>query len=355
MYSKAIRTVLITIASGLLLVAALVVFADPFYHYHRPWGEMKIYLYNTVYQSPGQAENFDYDTALLGSSMTENNRPSWYREVGEEPVKIAYSGARTEDFRLLLGRIFKTHPDVPKVIMDINEYQIAVDPQSRFASGDEYLYDDNPFSDVKYIFNKDVIAASTGRILAGFLGAPGNEEDAYTWDDPSLFGKEMVRKDYELAVSNVNRAFAVSEKTTAEDNEIMTMVSENLANITQYVEAHPDTQFILYYPPYSVAYWQSLIETGEIEHTLLRYRTATEILLGFDNIKLYSFQDDKEVIENLDGYRDTCHFHPNVNRRIFEITHSDDETFLLTSDNYVDRFSDFEDYIYSADFERFWE
>lgn len=355
MYSKAVRTILITIASGLLVCLALVLIADPFYHYHKPIEGMEVYLYNTVYQSPGQAENFDYDTALLGSSMTENNRPSWYKKIGDKPVKIAYSGARSKDFELLLGRIFKKHDNLNRVIMDINEYQISVDPLSRFASNDEYLYDDNPFTDVNYIFNKDVLASSIGRVMAAMAKAPGNEEDAYTWDDPSLFGKDQVRKDYDLAVSNVNRAFSINEKSDADNEEIVTMVSENLENITHFFKEQPQTQFILYYPPYSVAYWQSLIETGEIDKSLLRYRAATQILLQYDNVKLYSFRMDKEVIENLDGYRDTCHFHPDVNRRIFEIINSEDETFLLTKENYIDRLSEFEDYIYNVDFDSFWE
>ena len=354
MYSKAVRTVLITIASGFLLLIAFVVIVDPFYHYHEPIGSMQMYLYNTVYQSPGLAENYDYDIALLGSSMTENTRPSWYREAGDHPVKIAYSGAMSKDFDLLLGRVFKTHPNLPKVVMDINEYQLSVDPESRFASNDEYLYDDNPFTDVKYIFNKDVLSASAGRLVSCILGVPGNEEDAYTWDDPALFGKEQVKIDYELAMENVNRAFAVSEKTTAEKDEIIRIVSDNIENITKYVKEHPDTEFVFYYPPYSLAYWQSLIENDEAEYTLLRYRTATEILTGFENVKLYSFQNDYEVIENPDLYRDSCHYHPEVNRKIFEIMNSDDDTFLLTSENCDKWYADFEKYIDSADFDNFW-
>ena len=74
---------------GFLLVAgmacgaatALVVYVDPFFHYHKPLPGFPYLVDNQLSQNPGMAAHMDYDSVILGSSMTVNFQTKWFGEL----------------------------------------------------------------------------------------------------------------------------------------------------------------------------------------------------------------------------------------------------------------------------------
>ena len=78
MYKKFVRnTLMMTVA--LLIVCGSAIFAiDPYYHYHTPWFGLQATPFQERYCNAGLAEHFDYDSVIIGSSMTENFRASWF-------------------------------------------------------------------------------------------------------------------------------------------------------------------------------------------------------------------------------------------------------------------------------------
>ena len=55
---------------GLGAVATLVFVVDPFFQYHKPINGFPYIVDHQVNMNPGLAKNMDYDSILLGSSMT---------------------------------------------------------------------------------------------------------------------------------------------------------------------------------------------------------------------------------------------------------------------------------------------
>ncbi|HKM34573.1 MAG TPA: hypothetical protein VJY54_07505, partial [Lachnospiraceae bacterium] len=94
--------------------------------------------------------------------------------------------------------------------------------------------------------------------------------------------------------------------------------ADNMKNLTSVIEAHPETQFYFFYPPYSILYWEEQVLTGRLDTILSIYQLSMETLLKYDNVRVFYFQDEKQIIESLDDYRDVCHFAPAVNKYIFE-------------------------------------
>ena len=47
----------------MIIFAAWIVIMDPFHHYHAPWFGMPAIFEDVVYQTPGNAVNFEYDSA----------------------------------------------------------------------------------------------------------------------------------------------------------------------------------------------------------------------------------------------------------------------------------------------------
>ncbi len=314
---KSLKILLITIISCLIITTALVITVDPFYHYHAPSARSSVYLYTSFYQSPGMARHFDYDAAIVGTSMTENSRISWLEEDGYKPVKLSYSGGRMADYAMLLDQIYRSGNDVKLIIMDINEYQLSMPYDSRISTDPDYLTDRNLLNDVNYLFNKDVILSAIGRLLAKAEGIEGNEEDAYTWEDEELFGHELVVEDYDMVMEGVDRAFAAIH-TDEEIEEKLENVRNNIDEIGVYIEAHPETEYKIFFPPYSEAYWESLREEGDLDEALLMYKEAVKYLSGYENVSVYFFMDSYDFITDLDEYRDICHYRPEINRLLHD-------------------------------------
>ena len=157
---------------SLLFVGAAIVFAvDPFYHYHKPWFNLPVVLYNEVYQTPGVAEHFEYDSAIVGSSMTENFHASWFDEdFGWNTGKLCYEGAGTDDLKAILKKVFEGGRQVKNIVLAVDDYQMISDSSAVAIERPEYLYNENPLDDVNYLFNRDALKAAFQRVGDGIIG-----------------------------------------------------------------------------------------------------------------------------------------------------------------------------------------
>ena len=74
---------------GLFGVAALTIYVDPFFQYHKPLAWFPYLVDHQMNMNPGLAENMDYDSVLLGSSMTTNfNTAKFSEEMGLKTFEI---------------------------------------------------------------------------------------------------------------------------------------------------------------------------------------------------------------------------------------------------------------------------
>lgn len=72
------------------LAAALVIYVDPFFHYHAPLKGFPYLVDNQLSQNPGMASHMEYDSVILGSSMTVNFQTTWFQELmGLNTIKLS--------------------------------------------------------------------------------------------------------------------------------------------------------------------------------------------------------------------------------------------------------------------------
>ena len=101
-----------------LAVAALVIYVDPFFHYHRPLENFPYQVDNQLSQNPGMAKHMDYDSVILGSSMTVNFNTDWFLELMDlNTIKLSYSGAYPKDQSNIMKIIFNSEHEVKKVFL----------------------------------------------------------------------------------------------------------------------------------------------------------------------------------------------------------------------------------------------
>lgn len=309
----------LTVATGLVGMAALVAWIDPFFQYHKPLKWFPYLIENQLCQNPGIAKQFEYDSVLLGSSMTVNFNTLWFDEYfGLNTVKLTYNAARPLDQDTILEVIEKYHGEVEAVFLgvDVTTYSRPVD--ERAYELQTYLYDDNLLNDVNYWWNKDVLL---NYVLEPFC-LKKEMDDIHTlynkWYDPGQFSAPKVLESYSPS------------KGIGGDLDNVTRNMEE--HILPYIREHRDTQWYVFFPPYSILFWHSALQEGEVDARLAEYRTIVETLLECDNVQVYFFANDADIICNLDNYSDYTHYSREVSLYVTRCMAEGKKR--LTSENY---------------------
>ena len=283
-----------------------VVLLDPFYHYHGPWFGLKAVLNEKEYQVPGSLRHFSYDSVLVGSSVVENNDNRWYDEAfGGTTIKAVRSYGGIADLVWYLNLAFDSQ-EVKQVFFNLDPASLTQEAETTFeASGcPMYLYDRNPFNDVKYVLNKTVLLEKIPYLLAQSFSGDYEEGLSYNWAEGKDFSENGVLTHYYRRKEAVPM---LSED--AKEQEL----SDNLELLVQVVEAHPDTQFYFFLPPYSMIWWDDAARNGLRDVYLYDEQETARTLLACDNVRFFDFQNDTEIVTDLNRYMDTVHFDPGVN------------------------------------------
>ena len=316
----------------LFFCGLLVYLIDPFFHYHKPWFHLKEVLNEKEYQCPGSLAHFDYDAVLAGSSVVENNDNSWFNQDFHcTIIKAVRSYGATADLCDLLDRAF-THQKVKQVFYNLDPSALHAEPVLTFASSGApmYLYDDNPFNDVQYLWNKDVILKRIPYMIANSYLVPYDENLSYNWMEGKTFGQAAVLSRY-YRISDAEVKFSTDKKPVQKpENCYQDELRGNIALLEGELDAHPDTEFRIFIPPYSMLWWDNMNRSGELDSTFYEEREAVHALLSHPNVRLYLLQNIPEIITNLDNYMDTIHFSMEINHRIEQELLSD--RYLVTKE-----------------------
>ena len=312
-FKKIVICFLAVTVAAFLAVAALVVYVDPFFHYHRPLEGFPYLVDNQLSQNPGMAENMDYDSVILGSSMTVNFQTTWFKELmGLNTIKLSYSGAFPKDQSNIMNIIFNQANEdkaVKKVFLgvDVITYTGGVD-EVKYPIP-EYLYDKKLLNDVQYVLNKDVLLNYILRPMAD--PEPTDLSNVYaSWWTEEYYSEEWVLHNYE-SPQQVEEAL--------DPRDFVQAAEKNLTvNICPYIESNPETEFVVFFPPYSILFWNDVQKENHLDATLETYRYISNRLNEYENVTVYFFPDQEEIICDLNNYADYSHYHPRYNRFMTE-------------------------------------
>lgn len=313
-------------------VSGITVYVDPFFHYHAPIDGLAYPLYSSAqrYQNDGIARHFDYDTLITGTSMTENFKTTDCDRFFEcKSIKVPFSGGSFKEISEHLERALEANPNLKRVIRSLDCNYFLLDKDIMFYEGiyPTYLTDDNLWNDVKYVFNKDVLFGQTKEVLdrtkAG--GTTTSFDEYSSWYPYYTFSEAAVLATHQRAATSYYQS-------VFDDLQKKNVYETVTQNITAIAEKYPDTTFYLFFTPYSAYYWDTLNQNGTLSATVDAFEYATELMLEYDNIKVFSFFDYYRIICNPNYYKDTSHYRQDVNSWILEWMSFDRH--LLTKENY---------------------
>lgn len=344
--------VLIGFFTSLLATALTVGYVDPFFHYHKPLASLQYPLDNQRYMNSGIVRNFDYNSLITGTSMTENFKTTEFDALfNTNSIKVPFSGAYYREIDENIKLAIKTNPKLKTVLRALDYNKMASHKDSWYlpiSQYPEYLYNGKGLDDVYYLLNKDVVFDSIPRVLTYTKeGKITPSFDEYSnWNSLFNFNKKAVLKTY-------TRKEKTKESLPYSKEVLDTLKANIKQNVINTAQSNPNITFYIFFSPYSVLYWDNLNQTGTLNQHLQMEKIVIEQLLEIENIKLFSFSNNFELTTNLDNYKDIAHYSEDINSIILNDIYSNN--YRLTKTNYNKYLKDIESFYTFYDYNRIFD
>ena len=312
---KGIKRLALFIVAELLAVALFVCFFDPFYQYHSPFLGLQAVLNDRDNQMPGTVRNFEYDSVLMGSSVAENFDTDFIDQAyGCSTLKVIRASGSAADLLYYLEMAQEEH-DLKNIFWCLDTF--AVNASTEHTLNDEdvphYLHTKSVLDDIPYVYNKQIILEKIPSMLAfSYLGR-NTGGNAYNWSEGKKFSAEQAMRAYDrlsvtpdMILDNVDFTDEIPD------------ITENLRRIKAQISEHPGTQYYFLLPPYSMLWWDSAYVNGQLEKQFYILDRIFSELSVYENVELYFFQDENDIVCDLGNYMDLVHYSPEINQYLLE-------------------------------------
>ena len=258
-------------------------------------GETALFV-NERYEMAGLLRSQEYSNLVMGTSLVANYRASWFEEgLGEKTLKVTFPDGRLSEFDTALELAVRTHGPMHNVFFCLDPNVLVRERQD--SELPEYLYNDNPVDDLQFYLNAESLALAAKSVLLGD-SAKVPLDEAYVWDRDSVF-----------SVGNALAGYPRPEPTgvTLPGDAYLPAAERNMDVVCGWAEKYPETQFAIWFPPYSVLYWDQMDRLGKTEAILNALEYAADRLLDYGNVRIHSFLNAQGIITDLGQYTDHIH------------------------------------------------
>lgn len=303
-----LKKLIIFVIIAASLVMGIVFIFDPFFHYHKPIKPLKAVLTQAEYQVIGTLRTFDYDSLIVGSSMAENYNNKWFDDTFHcTAIKAVKPGANTSDLEYLIEAAYE-EKDIKNIFYTLDISAITTSVREHYVNEGMplYLYNKNPFDDVKYLFNKHVIFEDIPYMIANSFIGDYDEGDSFNWAKYKSF-------------ETLHYTPIEEKEPDKEKKEYSEDVDFNLDKLENIVKSHQETNFIFIVPPYSALWWYDEDMYGNTERNFYAIEQAFSRLLPYENVEIHYFQTMENIVSDLSLYMDLIHYRPDVNKNLVEL------------------------------------
>ena len=253
-------------------------------------------VYNSVL-----INNFDFDSIILGSSMSQGSKCSVFDSAfGGKSMKLACSAINFAEIEFFVDRA-AGKKRIRRVIFDA-PVMFFSRRQSTEDIPAEYYQDNIKFVLYKKSFSINALteSLSEAKNLIRKKTRHVSRDELYDWNIGRKCGEKYFAQ-----------ALLYGEETQFGFGEELFRKSKTALeqHLIPMFERHPDTEFILFFPPFSMMYYRSFDHRAYIK---LKGEIA-ERLLAVKNVKLYDFETAFHIMEDFENYRDTNHYSGRIN------------------------------------------
>ncbi|MEG0329409.1 MAG: hypothetical protein RR537_04765 [Longicatena sp.] len=315
MNTKKLSLLFLTILCSLIMGMSFYMYMDdPLFIFHKPYGKYEIK--DELYQNNGIAKHFDYDAVVLGSSMTDNFRISWFQNAFDvNLVKLSYSGGTTANLKLNMESMFQSKNKIDYVFTALDNYLFVTSSVDYRFDIEDYVRNPQPSNIFKYLLNKQ-------QFINYFQRDASKKDNYYVTEQKYKFGKKQALG---------GRKYQPIDNNLPQQELDKDLVYKNLDNIIPFVKNNPQTQFYFFAPPYSMVYWYDVWNGNRLDSIMEAQKMVYNELLQYDNVKLFYLQDNLDITSNLNNYKDYSHYNGSINKLIVDTMEKDIDR--LTYDN----------------------
>lgn len=335
---KILARIIAIIVLELVLVAGIVVVFDPFYQYHAPWFGLKAVLNDRDNQMPGTIRNFDYDSVLIGSSVAENFDSSFLdAEYGINTLKIIRASGSMADLNYYL-ELAHEKQELKQIFWCLDIFALDASTEVTLYGEDvpRYLHTETILDDVTYLYNKEILLEKIPYMLACSMQGLNTGGHAYDWSRGKDFSVEGAKRAYNRTAVAPDVTIQQKDSETNKDT-----VDTNVSMLLNEVESHADITYRFILPPYSLLWWDSAYLNGDVEQRFYALEQVISALLEYENVEIYYFQAEEDIVCNLDNYMDMIHYTPEINQYMLECVVAGEKR--LTQENYKEALQNMRD------------
>lgn len=279
---------------------------DPYEFYNKSTIVKPLYK-DAVAMSPGLIKNYNFDCALIGSSMSQNFLISDLNiSLKKQCIKNTLGGITANE----MNKIINLHIENGKAnsfLLNIDFFSFRGNPERVRQNFIYYLYDEKLLTPIKYLLNFDTTLKSIQLVVLHLLDKQTDEmnfNECFSWYKNKIFSEKSVIKSYDI---EVNKEFNKDAYTLANLNKSFDV------NIFKVISKNKNKKFILFLPPYSIMHWYLIKEQKWLSTAFNFRKHIHNKIKNLENVTLYDFQAEEEIIINLKNYRDTSHYSPDIN------------------------------------------
>lgn len=299
------------IAAELILIAVFTYLLDPFYQYHPPYFGLQQVLSDRDNQVAGSIRTLPYDSILLGSSVVENCDSSFLdAQFDCQTLKIVKGAGSTADLLYYLEQAHERQ-ELRYVFWGLDITALSNSTEVTLYGDDipRYLHTDTVLDDFPYLFNKDILFMEIPSMIAYSYSDINTGGNAYDWSRWKNFYAEQ-------AILAYNKPKEVTPSIFNEETK--QRIDANIALVLEEINSHPDTQYTLFFPPYSLLWWDFGYTSGLTEEYFYVLEQALPALLTCENASIYYFQAERDIVCDLNNYMDTLHYSPEINQYMLD-------------------------------------
>jgi hypothetical protein len=324
---------LIGISAVLVAVAAALNFAvDPLQLFRPARFYHPMYSTDSRMQNAGLIRSQDFDTVFIGTSLAIHFRQSDIdRILGVRSLKLAMTGSNSHEQGFVLATAFERRPR--RVIWQMDDWIFGdapdIDSNGYFPAD---LYRRNANGLAGYLLSGAMareslwmLARSTGALpttLARLTSA-----GAVKFAIPRVDDILSLAPDFDVAQTyNAGKTLAAFRRITdpvrsaylAVGFDYDAMVRNFERDTVDLIARHPEVQFQIYFPPYSILQFVAMRDaspaTLKIVYDFAGY--ASRRLVSFANVELHDFRDVREITHDLGNYGDVIHHSPAIDLKV---------------------------------------
>lgn len=334
-----LRLFIVIVLIGSILTFNFII--DPFQQYREPklyktgkWREEERYL------NAGLIRNQNYDTVLIGSSMTRNFSEEYIKNLFNwKTLKLTMSGGNQEDIKFVLDNINKDK--IKNLIIGIDLW--AFELRKKEIEVPKYLYKEklSLLDNWKYLSNIGTLKYSL-KLLIYNIKYGEEIKNKFKLGYQYNYSKNNVLKNYKF--KNIRL-----EKNVTLDKKSEMLIKNYQENLKHILELYQNKNIILFFPPYSILAYEDMIDEDKIDEYLSLKKYLVEDIEQYPNVKIYDFQDIKEITHNLDNYGDKSHYSPEISNLLLEYIKKG--KYIINSKNVEERIKKLENQLKNMDIE----